>query len=55
MENHEQRIAVKIFYLKELGYKKTYQELEDVLHESTISLSSVKRWIQRFKSGDLTC
>mgnify|MGYP001073832873 CR=1 FL=1 len=55
MENHEQRIVIKFFYLKGLGYKKTHQELEEVLHESAISLSTVKRWIQRFKSGDLTC
>ena len=55
MEKHEQRFVVKFFYIKGLGCKKIHRKLGNTLGDSAMSLSSVKRWLDRFKNGDFSC
>jgi transposase len=51
----EQTFIVKYFLLKEWGNKGTTAELQSALHSSAISNSTVKRWIKKFKTDDLSC
>jgi hypothetical protein len=55
MDRIEQRMMVKYFFLKEHGSKLIYKELVSTLQDNAISLSTIKNWFRRFKSGDLFC
>jgi hypothetical protein len=46
---------VKCFFLKGHGSKLVLKELRSTLQDNAISLSAVKNWLRRFKSGDLSC
>jgi hypothetical protein len=46
---------VKYFFLKRHGSKLIQKERVSILQDNTISLSTVKNWFKRFKSGDLSC
>jgi hypothetical protein len=55
MDRIEQRVMVKYFFLKEQGSKLIHKELVSPIQDNAISLSTVKNWLRRFKSGDLSC
>ena len=55
MEKHEQRFVVKFFYIKGLRCKKIHRKLGNTLGDSAMPLTSVKRWLDRFKNGDFSC
>jgi transposase len=55
MDEVEQRFVVKYFFFKGWGNKKITAELQTTLHDSALSNSTVKRWIRKFKNGDLSC
>jgi histone-lysine N-methyltransferase SETMAR len=55
MDHVEQRIILKFLFMKGLRYKAAHNELSSVLGGQVYSLSQVKRWIRRFKDGDLSC
>jgi histone-lysine N-methyltransferase SETMAR len=55
MDHVEQRIVLKFLFLKGLRYRAAHTELSSVLGEQAYSLSQSKRWIHRFKDGDLSC
>lgn len=55
MEKHEQRFVVKFYFLKGFGCKKIHRKLGDTLGDSAMSITSVKRWLDRFKNGDFSC
>jgi hypothetical protein len=48
-------MMVKYFFLKEHKSKLIHKELVSTLQDNAISLSIVKNWFRRFKSGDLFC
>jgi transposase len=51
----EERFIVRYFFLKGLGNKRISAELHSTLHSSAIPNSTVKRWINKFETGDLSC
>jgi hypothetical protein len=53
MEKAEQRIIIKYFYMQGLGCKLIHGNLEKTLYKNAYSLSEVKCWLTRFKTGDL--
>jgi transposase len=55
MDEVEQRFVVKYFFIKGWSNKKITAELQTTLHDSALSSSTVKRWIRKFKNGDLSC
>jgi transposase len=55
MDRIEQRVMVKHFFLKGHGSKFVHKELVGPLQDNAISLSTVKNWLRRFKSGELSC
>jgi hypothetical protein len=55
MDQIEQRVMVKYLFFKEHGSKLIHKELMSTLQDNAISLSAVKNWLRRFKSGDLSC
>jgi hypothetical protein len=55
MDQIEQRVMVKYFFLKGHGSKLIHKELVSTFHDNAISLSTFKNWLRRFKSGDLSC
>jgi len=55
MDEFEQRVALKFLFLKGLRYRAAHAELSTVLGEDCYSLSAVKFWLRRFKSGDFSC
>jgi transposase len=55
MNEIEQRFVVKYFHLKGWGNKRITAELESTFQGSALSRATVKRWIRKFKSGDLSC
>jgi transposase len=42
------------FFLKGHGRKRILKELVNTLQDNAISLSTIKNWLRRFKSGDLS-
>jgi transposase len=54
MDKVEQRFVVKYFFIKEWDNNKITAELQITFHDSVLSSSTVKRWIRRFKNGDLS-
>jgi hypothetical protein len=55
MDEFEQRFIVKHFHLKGWGNNKITAELETTFQGSALSKATVKRWLQKFKTGDLLC
>jgi hypothetical protein len=55
MDRIEQRIMMKYFILKGHGSKLIHKKLVNTFQDNAISLSTVKNWLGRFKSGDLSC
>jgi hypothetical protein len=54
MDPAKQRIVLKFLFLKGLEYNAAPKELCSVLGEPIYSVSRIKRWICRFKYGDLS-
>jgi transposase len=46
---------LKYSFLKEHVRKLIQKELVSTLQDNTISISTVKNWLRRFKSRDLSC
>jgi hypothetical protein len=46
---------VKYFFLKRHGNKLIRKELVSTLQDKASSLSIIKNWLKRLKSGDLSC
>jgi hypothetical protein len=55
MDRIEQRVMMKYFFLKGHGSKIIHKELVSILQDNVISLSTIKNWLRRFKSSDLSC
>jgi transposase len=55
MDEFEQRFIVKYFHLKRWENKRITAELESTFQGSSLSNTTVKRWLRKFKSGDLSC
>jgi hypothetical protein len=55
MDRIEQRVIAKYFFLNGHGSKLIHKELVNVLQGNAISLPTVKNWLRRFESGDLSC
>jgi transposase len=55
MDRIEQRAMVKYFFLKGHGRKLICKEFVSPFQDNAISLSAIKNWLRRFKSGDLSC
>jgi transposase len=55
MDRIEQRVMVKYFFLKGHRSKLIQKQLVNTLQDNAISLSMIKNWLKRFKSGDLSC
>jgi transposase len=55
MNEFEQRFIVRYFHLKGSGNRRIIAELESTFQGSVLSRSTVKRWLRKFKSGDLLC
>jgi hypothetical protein len=51
----EERMMVKQISLKGHRSKLIHKELVSTLQDNAISLSTIKNWLRRFKSGDLSC
>jgi hypothetical protein len=51
----EPRVMVKYFFLKRYESKLIHKKLVSTFQENAISLSIVKNWLKRSKSGDLSC
>jgi hypothetical protein len=43
------------FFFKGHESKLIHKELVNALQDNAISLSTVKNWLRKFKSGDLSC
>jgi transposase len=46
---------VKYVFLKGHESKLIHKELVNTLQDNAISLSTIKNWLRRFKSGNLVC
>jgi hypothetical protein len=46
---------VKYFHLKGWGNRRIAAELESTFQGSALSRATVKRWLRKFKNGDLSC
>jgi transposase len=55
MKKEEQRFIAKVFWLKGWGSKKIYLELMSTRGDDAYGLSQIKIWLQRFRTGDLSC
>jgi transposase len=55
MDEVEQRFVAKYFFIKGWGNKKLTAEVQMTFHHSAFSSSTVKRWMRKFKNGDLFC
>jgi hypothetical protein len=55
MDEFEQRFIVKYFHLKKWEKKKTTAELESTFQGSVLARAPAKRWLRKFKTGDLSC
>jgi hypothetical protein len=55
MDQIEQRVMVQNFFLKGHGSKLIHKELVPAFQDNAISLATLKNWLTRFKSGDLSC
>jgi hypothetical protein len=55
MDEREWRFVVEFLWLQGLGGKAIYTQLSGTLAESPLSLSTVQRWLRRFKEGNTLC
>jgi hypothetical protein len=55
MDEVEQRFIVKYFFVKGWDNERITVELQSALHSSAVPNSTLKSWIKKFKSGDLSC
>jgi transposase len=55
VDEFEQRFIVMYFHLKGWGDKKITAELESTFQGSALSRKILKRWLRKFKTGDLSC
>jgi hypothetical protein len=55
MEKEEQRFVVKFFWPKGWESTKIHQELMSTLVNDVSRLSQIKIWLQRSRTGDLSC
>jgi hypothetical protein len=55
MDHFEWRVALTFLFLKGLRCKASQTELSSVFGAKAYRLSQAKRWIRRFKDGDLSC
>jgi hypothetical protein len=46
---------VKYFFLKGHGSKLIHKELVSTFQDNVISLFTVKNWLRRFKSSEVSC
>lgn len=51
MEKNEIRVVIKYFYLKGLTPSEIKTELDSVLHDSSPSSATIKKWTATFKRG----
>jgi exosome complex RNA-binding protein Csl4 len=51
----EQRFLVTYCYIKGWDKRKIIAELQATFHDSAISHRALKRWISKFKNGDVSC
>jgi hypothetical protein len=49
------KICRQVFWLTGWGSKKIYQGLMSTLGDNAYGLSQIKIWLQRFRTGDLSC
>jgi transposase len=54
MDEFEQRFIVKYFHMKGGENKKIIAALESTFQGSGLSRAMVKRWLQKFQTGDLS-
>jgi hypothetical protein len=55
MDKEEPRLAIKGFWMKGRGAKLIHQELTSTLGNDAYGPFEIKVWLQRSKSGDLSC
>jgi hypothetical protein len=55
MNKFEHRFIIKYFHLKGWGNRRITAELESTFQGSALPRATVKRWLRKFKSGDLSC
>jgi hypothetical protein len=49
------KIYRQVFVAEKMGIEKIYQELMSILGDDAHWLSQIKTWLQRFRTGDLSC
>jgi hypothetical protein len=54
-EKEKQRFVVKFFWLKGWRSKKIHHEPMSTLGDGVFGLFHIKIWLQRFRTGDLSC
>jgi hypothetical protein len=55
MDKEEQRFVARFFWLKGWESKKNHQGLMIILGDDAYGLSQIKIWLQRFRTGYLSC
>jgi transposase len=55
MDEREQRFVIKSLRLQGLGGKTIHAQLSSILASIALSLSTVQRWLRRFKEGNTSC
>jgi hypothetical protein len=55
MEKEEQRFVMKFLWLEGWGAKRIHEELMNILGDDSYRVSQIKIWLQKFRSGDLSC
>jgi hypothetical protein len=55
MEKSEQRFIVKFLFFTNSGSKAIHTELTAIVGSMAYSLTQIKEWHVRFKTGDLSC
>jgi hypothetical protein len=54
MDLIKQRVMLKYFFSQEHGSKRIHKKLVSTRQNNATSLSAVKNWPRKFKSGDLS-
>jgi hypothetical protein len=55
MDEREQRLVIKIFWLQAQGSMAIHTHLRGTLGHLAVSLPTVKRRLRRFREGDISC
>jgi hypothetical protein len=55
MKKPEQSFIAKFLWIKGLGSRPIHRKLSAVFGDNCFSLAIIKRWITRFRDGDLSC